>query len=128
MNQDQFKRAYGESRNGVNNFLFNKLYPKVWYSNGVQELAESGCYWLLDIIGTELPKAYLAKPPAQRHPCIIQVRVTGSMAHIVGEFIDDDPNPYTKYVPMVDLPEGKWNLYMTLEDEGHFTLILPTER
>lgn len=125
MNTDAFKQAYNASRNGTDNFHFNPLYRKFLYSDGVRECAEAGCYWLLDILGTELPAAF------KKHPdeglCIVKVTVKDGKAAIRGEFTDDDPKPYKRVIGYTDMPEGEWTFYVNDDGDGKLRCILPKE-
>jgi hypothetical protein len=104
MNTEAFLKAYRQYRNGTDAFHFNPLYRKFLYSDGVKECAEAGCYWLLDILGTELP------------------------AEIIGKFHDDDEAPYTKQIDWTDMPEGTWEFYVVYEGaEFGYRCILLTE-
>lgn len=125
MNSESFIQAYNESRNGASRFLRHPLARIFIYSDGVKECAEAGCYWLLDILSTELPGAF--KKREESYLCIVAVKVTNQSAEITGEFHEDDPDPYKKQIPYTDLPEGEWLFYVSLEDDGSLMCILPTE-
>lgn len=125
MNTKQFIDAYNESRNGTDAFHFNPLYRKFLYSDGVRECAEAGCYWLLDILGTELPGAFAKRPDA--FLCIVTVTVKNESAKIVGEFDDDDEKPYRKSINYTDMPDGEWIFYVSDDGDGKLRCILPKE-
>lgn len=114
MDTEKFISAYNASRNGTDNFHFNPLYRTFSYSDGVRECAEAGCYWLIDILGTELPPAFRNRP--DEWSCLVTVRVADSAAQIVGEFVDDDPTPYRRAVDYTDLPEGEWRFFVSRDD------------
>lgn len=123
MNTGQFKSVYAVMRNGANGFFRHPLVRKFQYSDGVQELAETGCYWLLDVIATEFCKPLTS---SGEYMGIIKVSVTDSNCAIEMTVDDDKPAVYAKMVGWTDMPEGEWNLY--LADEGErYALILPTE-
>jgi hypothetical protein len=125
VNTDRFKLAYGESRNGANQFFRHPMARKFMYSDGVQECAETGCYWLLDILGTELPAAF-AK--ARENFCVVTVTVIGNKAKIVGKFHDDDRAPYTRDIAYTDMPEGEWQFFVANEGpEFGLRCFLPSE-
>ena len=124
MDTDKFKSAYAESRNGVDHFCRNPLYPKFLYSDGVKECAEAGCYWLLDILGTEVPAKFKANPNA--YLMIVEVTVQGSSADIVGSFTDNVVD-YQRCIEWTDLPEGAWTFYIGNDGDGLLRCILPTE-
>ena len=99
----------------VRNFIF---------SDGVQECAEAGCYWFLDILATEVrPTNFQAKHSTL---AIAVLEVVGSKAELVIEFFDDDPEPYKKSITYTDMPEGKWTYYLAYE-EGLIKCFLPSE-
>lgn len=125
MDIEAFKTAYSKSRNGTYNFYFNPLYRQFLYSDGVKECAEAGCYWLLDILGTELPAEFKR---AQEHTCMIYVVVKDNKAEIIGKFFDDDPAPWSKKIDWTDMPEGTWEFYVVYEGpEFGYRCILLTE-
>lgn len=123
MNIDNFKAAYNASRNGTDGFHFNPLYPRFRYSDGVRECAEAGCYWLLDILGTELAQHISDRDGVF---CIVAVTVSNGKAQIKGELEDDDPEPFIREIEWTDMPEGKWTFYVD-SDAPHFHCILPSE-
>ena len=73
MDIEKFTKAYGESRNGANHFVRHPLARNFAYSDGVQECAECGLYWLLDILATELP-AYFKRNEDVSNQCIVKVK------------------------------------------------------
>lgn len=127
MNADKFKAVYNESRNGCNAFIRHPLVRQFAYSDGVQAMAETGCYWLLDILATELP-AQFRKHEEESNTCVVTVKVTGSKAVIEAEFLDGRV-AWSKPVDFTDMPEGEWKFYVV--DEGHgatpYRMILLTE-
>lgn len=122
MNTEAFLKAYRESRNGTDSFHFNPLYRRFKYSDGVKECAEAGCYWLLDILGTELPAEFKQRP--EEYTCVVKVEVLHSSAHITGEFVDGDQNPYTRHVEYTDMPTGEWTFYVTYDGDDYFCILL----
>lgn len=124
MNQEEFLKAYNQSRNGANAFYFNRLYPNFQYSDGVRECAQAGCYWLLDILGTELPKLM-----RERHYLfmVVTVSVSEGQAHIKGDFEDMETDPYTKYIEYTDMPDGNWVFYIAYSGHDKFNCYLPSE-
>lgn len=122
MNAEKFIEAYRTGRNGTDNFHFNPLYCRFKYSDGVKECAESGCYWLLDILGTELPVEFRNRP--DNYTCLVKVEVLNSSAHITGEFVDEDPDPYRRHISYTDMPEGQWNFYVSFDGDDYFCILL----
>ena len=125
MNSEAFLRAYGESRNGTDNFHVNRLYPRFLYSDGVRECADAGCYWLLDILGTEITAQDFAR--RESGMCVVRVFVAAGRADTLGEFRDGDPAPYKRRIEATDLPDGEWVFYLCDDGDGFLRCILPTE-
>lgn len=122
MDTDRFTAAYNESRNGANCFYRHPLVRRFQYSDGVQECAEAGCYWLLDILATELPG--VMRRHQESHGYIV-VRVADGKATIAFEATEGRPL-WTKAIPHTDMPAGDWTFEVS--DEGHrFALILISE-
>jgi len=124
MNNREFHRVYGEGRNGCNEFYGHWAARMFQYSDGVQELAELGCYWLLDIIATECLKPLRKAGPYEQGQ--IKVVSKGGKADITMDIADDAPPIWKRHIDMTDMPEGEWIFY--LKDEGErFAMILPSE-
>ena len=121
MNTEAFARIYNESRNGANHMVRHPLCRQLIYSDGVQELAETGCYWLLDIIGTEVVKAMRGADSLG-----IKVKVANSEADLSLSLSDDAPPAWKHHLNFTDMPEGEWTFYINNEG-GTFPLILPNE-
>lgn len=78
-------------RNGANTFYRHPLARNVLLSDGVHDLAATGCWWLIDIIVLE------GYPKLKRNPdagmLIVKVKVKDSVASIQGKLYDDKPPP-----------------------------------
>lgn len=125
MNHQAFTKALNESRNGTDGFNFSRLYRWMEYSDGVQEVAETGCYWLLDILGTELR----VKLRALNTPYVmltVTVVAKDGKAKITATTGDDVPPIYTKKIGYTDMPDCKWDMLLTYEDDKG-RLIMVTE-
>lgn len=122
MNAEQFKAVYDKFRNGTDNFHFNPLYRNFLYSDGVKELAETGCYWLLDLLGTELDSMV-----APYMSPIVQIKVKGGKADLEATWADDEPPRWARHIDYTDMPEGEWTLYISDDGDGKRRCILPTE-
>lgn len=125
MNTEAFIGAYRESRNGTEGFHLNPLYRNFLYSDGMKACAEAGCYWLLDILGTELTRPMFKTRDSVI--CIVSVKVADQRASITGEFEEDDASPYRREIDYTDLPEGEWVFYVSDDGDGKLRCILPTE-
>lgn len=125
MDQYQFSRVMTQPRNGCNRFFRHPLVRDLQYSDGVRDAATLGCYWLLDIIGTE---ATLAMRRARESLLSIHVRVdhnANPMVQITGTG-SGSRYVWRKAIRATDMPNGSW--YFELADEGErFALILQTE-
>ena len=116
MDQDKFKAIYAESRNGANSWIRHPVARRFIYSDGVQELAEVGIYWLLDIIGTEGVDAMVKHPDS--YLCQVDVIVkTDGTAEIEMKPSDDEPPILRREIDWTDMPEGKWTFFLA-DDEG----------
>ena len=124
MNTEAFIKAYKESRNWASFFVRHPLVRSFISSDGVKECAEAGCYWLLDVLATEIQHNQFKEK--QSTFCIVQVVVKDQKCEITGEFFDDDPSPYSKHVPYTDLPEGTWKFYVSFGD-SKVICYLPSE-
>ena len=123
MNTNQFTNDYNAGRNGANFFVRHPLVHQFHYSDGVQDCAESGCHWLLDVIATEC-----LKPLRQsgEYMGIIEVTVSDESAVISMTVADDKPPVWTREIAYTDMPAGTWKFFLADETE-RFALILPTE-
>lgn len=125
MNTEAFTKAYyNQHRNGTDKFHYNPLYRKFLYSDGVQECAEAGCYWLLDILGTELPAVFKAHPDG--FLMTVTVEVKDGKAAIEGSFHDYTVE-YRRKIDWTDMPDGKWVFLVSGESGGPYHCILLTE-
>lgn len=123
MNMNEFKRLYTESRNGANYLERHGMFRKLAYSDGVKELAECGCWWLLDIVGTECVRVMRGADAMG----ILKVVVADNKAQLSLELSDDAPPAWTRAIEYTDMPDGEWVFYITSDMSGECTMILPTE-
>ncbi len=123
MNTEAFVAAYNESRNGANHFVRHPLVRSFQYSDGVQEVAEAGCYWLLDVLATELPAVMRRKG---ENFAIIETKVGGNGKATTKALGSGDVSIWKRNSDWTDMPEGEWTFF--LSDEGErFVLILSSE-
>jgi hypothetical protein len=107
MNEKAFRQAYELGRNGANQFFRHSLVRFFAYSDGVQEVAEAGCYWLLDIVATEIaPKIARGTYDGQHHGWVVVIS-KDKKAWISLEF-EEGESVYTREVNYTDLPAGKF--------------------
>ncbi len=124
MYTEAFLKAYNESRNGTDNFYRHPMVRNFAYSDGVRECAEASCYWMLDILATELP-AQFRKFADVANTCEIVVTVANSKAVIAAMF-EDGVVGWSKKISYTDMPEGVWKFFIADED-GSYRMILFTE-
>ena len=125
MDAQAFTQTYNTSRNGANFLVRHPFVGRFKFSDGVQELAEHGCFWLLDILATELVDHFRNRPDDVL--IIVKVVVKDDEALITASARDDDPAPWTREITFTDMPEGEWSFIVGQDEPGRFTMILPAE-
>lgn len=125
MDMQKFKAAYSESRNGANKMFRHPLVRKFIYSDGVQECADAGLYWMLDILATEGVQ-HMKKHADDGLMVVYFSAYADRSALIKGTLSDDDPTPWMRKVAFTDCSPGQWTFYMAYDGE-HYSLILPSE-
>lgn len=123
MDDKAFLKAYNESRNGCNYFVQHSLVRKFQYSDGVQECAEAGCYWLVDIAATELPKAMRS---SQVEHAMLEVSVKGGKAIMKLTHQDKSPPVWSKDIDWTDMPEGEY-VFEIVDEGNRVAMILLSE-
>lgn len=123
MQVQEFTAAYNEGRNGANYFVRHWFRPSFQFSDGVEQVAAAGCFWLLDILATEAADA-LRK--SGEYMGFIEVDVAENKALITMTVDDDKPPVFSRHLEFTDMPDGKWKFFLADEVE-RFALILPTE-
>jgi hypothetical protein len=91
------------------------------YTQGVQFLAENaggGCYWLLDIIGTELMQIQSNK---EEEFIELVITVKDDKADLAAND-GNGASLWDRHIDFTDFPEGVWKLWLV---SG--TLLLPSE-
>lgn len=121
MNTEKFKRAYSETRNGANFFVRHPLVRKFQYSDGVQECADAGCHWMLDIAATELPEHLPLGDLG-----VLKVHVHKGLASMRLELDDDKPPVWARQSIHTDMPEGPW-VFLVVNEGERIAFILPSE-
>lgn len=124
MKIDQFLAAYHESRNGANYFVRHPLVRSFQFSDGVEQVAAAGCFWLLDVVATECLKPLRASGEVN---AIVRVTVDKDAKAMLSLTVADDaPAIWRKHLDYTDMPSGQW--LFELADEGErFALILLSE-
>jgi hypothetical protein len=123
MDNEAFVKAYNESRNGCNFFVRHALARNFQYTDGVEEYAEAGCYWLLDIAATELPAVMRAKREVM---AMLEVKVKGGKAKLALTAHDNELPIWSRRIDYTDMPDGNW--VFELGDDGKMvSMILISE-
>ena len=106
-----------QSFTGTENYFYNPLYRWLKYTDGVKFfLGKAGCYWFLDIIGTEL-----MEHTREEDFIHIKLEVSNDKAKIIAD--DGNGNVlYKKSISFTDCPEGFYSFYLT-----NSVLMLPSE-
>lgn len=121
-----------QPRNGMNEALRHGMCRRFFFSDGAQELAEvAGCYWLLDILGTEVaPKLkQLMDSPQGVGTAYLEMTVAPDSAALLMLTVEDDAPPaWSKTIPYTDFPQGRWTLFeLGAFDDLGIIAILPSE-
>lgn len=126
MDTEKFLKAYSEPRNGCNGFIRHGLVRRFAFSDGVQDCAEAGAYWILDIAATELPAVIRSSGESL---ATFTVKVKGGKAEMTLEGSGDVPLPWKRNIDYTDMPEGEWVFLIADEAEGDtpFRMILISE-
>lgn len=126
MDIDKFKAAFGQSRNGADHFIRHPLVRKFAYSDGVQECAEAGCYWLLDIAATEVPEVMKVE---RENLATFTVTAADGKAKLTLGGGGDRVLDWSKDIDATDMPDGEWSFLIADESEGEtpFRMILVSE-
>lgn len=127
MNKDLFKEIYSQSRNGCESFTRHPLVRSFAFSDGVKDLADTGCWWLLDILATELPVEFRRQAEVSNR-CIVHVSVKQGTANLRAEF-EDDVVAWKRSSIHTDLPDGEW-VFMVADEytvDAPYRMILISE-
>jgi hypothetical protein len=93
---------------GTETWYRHPLNRYLLYTEGVQFFAEkAGCYWLLDIVATELFRLQVAEPFLH-----VKLIVDDGEADIV---VDDGDGSavFRRHIQFTDAPPGDWRFYLT---------------
>ena len=123
MQAHEFIKVYNEGRNGANFFYKHNLVKYFRYSDGVQECAKTGCYWLLDIAATELPKKMRQ---TETQFLTLEIKVSSKKAQLSAVRDGDVLPVWWRKIDHTDLPEGEWK-FLISDEEDTFAMILPSE-
>lgn len=123
MNAEKFLSIYNESRNGCNSFYRHPLIRKFLISDGVKELADEGCWWLIDIAATELPTILRKVGGYATGTLVVTAKDGKADLEMTG---CGDIHLWKKKIDMTDLPEGRF-VFLVADSDHHFNMILISE-
>lgn len=124
MNRDHFIAAYEARRDGLP--LQSRPHCTITefeYSIGVHELANAGCYSLIDLIGSECAPLLRSLGASFAH---IRISVVAHRANLSMVPAGKYTAAWIKNNFYITLPDGFWRLCLINEGDRS-TLILPTE-
>ena len=118
MDSEAFARAMGERRNGTDGWYRHPLARKSLISSGLNEVADTGCWWLIDILCTEYADRLRADDESGRvdGTPIINVRVKAGKARIQMTYADEGPPVHSTRVAYTDMPSGEYKFLAGVED------------
>ena len=122
MNANAFKKAYGESRNGANQFFRHGLARGFVFSDGVNDCANAGCRWLVDIAATELPAVLRRK---NENMGTLKATVAKRKAKLTMDG-SGDVRLWARSIDYTDMPDGEWVFLITV-DGPESVMILVSE-
>ena len=122
MDTQTFVQTYHEPRNGANSFFRHPMARKFIYSDGVAEVAETGLYWLIDLLAFEFSHKLLKSDQVL---VIFKLKVKNGQATLIGTGALDR-KLFSRKIEFTDCPDGEWSFFVGIE-EGQCRMILPTE-
>lgn len=125
MNTEQLLNAYHAVRNGTEHYYRHSLVHIFFYSDGIKEMADAGCHWMVDVLATELPGQFRIRPLDTL--CIVTLDVVDGKAFFVGEFSDDDVTPWKRTFGFTDMPAGQYKFLVGKDEKGHLLACLLSE-
>ncbi len=128
MNTQEFNRAMKGPRNGTDCFFRHAIARKALISSGVREVADAGCWWLVDLLCTEYAIKLRKDEAAGRvtGTPIIKVKVANKKARVELTYGDDEPPVHKNRIDYTDLPDGEHTFLAAVEDD-HAMFYLLTE-
>ena len=120
MDEKAFNRVYAESRNGCNEYYRHPLVRNFVYTDGVRDLADTGCWWMVDVFATEVPAVMRAN--SEYNGWII-VRAKDGRATMCFEVQEDNPL-WVKRIEHTDLPDGTYLFEIGREDSSYVCCLI----
>lgn len=124
MNEQAFHAAYNASRNGCNHYVQHPLVKSFLFTDGMHELADAGCFWMLDIFATELPPI-LRRDEDNWHGYIsVTVPGDGTCSMKFERYDGDDANLWSKHIDWTDMPKGQYEFEIGFDGERVIACLL----
>ena len=126
-NADRLKEVLDEFRNGYNDVVKAGFYPLA-ISDGAKDAVEAaGCWWLIDILGTEVaPKLIRDINSGEQSTVLVEFKSDGSKGVLRVTDSDTGPVYFQKKISYTDFPKGEWLLFemgaLTWDDAGHVSM------
>lgn len=122
MDTQALLNAYHASRNGTDHYYRHTLSRRFLYSDGIKEMAEAGCYWLVDLLATELPDQFRKRP--QYDSCVVTFTVKDTEGRFRGDFEDGDKTPWRRKIDYTDMPDGTFKFFVGRNGEDLVAILL----
>ena len=122
MDTQALLNAYHASRNGTDHYYRHPLSRRFLYSDGIKEMAEAGCYWLVDLLATELPDQFRKRP--QYDSCVVTFTVKDTEGRFRGDFEDGDKTPWRRKIDYTDMPDGTFKFFVGRNGEDLVAILL----
>lgn len=99
------------------------------YTSGIKMMADAvGAYWLIDAICSHLPAVLKSADRAMlKRIQFWKLEVKDRKATLTCRADSDMKPVITQHIEFTDFPEGDWTFYVAANEDGGFTLLLPTE-
>ena len=118
MNTQDFHRALKEVRNGADYFMRHPLTPRSLISSGLREVADTGCWWLVDLLCTGYAHQLKLDDKAGRisGTPIVEVKTRGGVTRVALSYGDDEPPTHKNKIDPSCLPDGGFSILGGVED------------
>lgn len=105
MNEADLRAVMRSFQGGSEGRFTHPFNPRFIYTEGVRAVAQrAGAYWLLDIVATEV----FERVDKNNQHAILKLYVNGSTGLLELSFSDEEKQPWQKFIPGTDFPEGTW--------------------
>lgn len=123
---DKLKSELAHYYGGTDTWWRHPLNRRLTYTDGVKHFADhagGGAHWLLDIVATE------CAPFVENHRIVFfTAKSDGRRATLTLVPDTDKPPLWSRDIPLTDLPEGEWPLWIAEGGPSGTTVVmLPSE-